>query len=181
MRYRFMGAPLLWAGVVLALLLAGCVTQPEVYAPPMQRKPAAGPDTSRLKHFVAMNDAAADDHILRDINRAVEGGTWRWTGPKPTLRLVLPKTRNLRFVMDFSISGETMRQTGPLTIIFYVNGHVLETVKYDSAGEKHFEKPVAASWLYAGDNVVSAELDKVFIAGDGARLGVVLARAGFRD
>jgi hypothetical protein len=42
---------------------------------------------------------------------------------------------------------------------------------------------VDASWLYKnGDNLVTAELDKVYIAeADGARLGVTLTRVGFLE
>jgi hypothetical protein len=149
----------------------------------MQRKALAGPDTSNLKHFVAMADEHAEEHFLRDINPTLESGAWRWTGQKPTVRLVLKSTRRLRFVMDFGFNGETMKQTGPVTITFWVNGKVLDKVRYDEPGTKHFEKPVDESWLYKnGDNVVTAELDTVYVAeADGAKLGVTLTRLGFLD
>jgi hypothetical protein len=167
---------------VFAVAAGGCVSIPDTYAPPMQRRALAGPDTSHLKHFVAMGDQYAPDHFLKDVNLSLEGGSWRWTGQAPTLRFVLKSTHNLRLVMDFSISGETMKQTGPVTITYWVNGKVLDKVHYDKPGEQHFEKAVPEEWLYKGDNIVTAELDKVYIAeADGVKLGFPLVRIGFVD
>lgn len=168
--------------IASALALTGCVNIPDTYAPPVQRHPVAGPDTSRLKHFIAMNDPAAEDHFLADIG-PLEGGAWRWTRQNPTLRFVLPATKGLKFVTDFSLSSDTMKVTGPITINYFVNGHPLDSVRYEKAGEQHFEKPVPAEWLNEGqDIVVKLALDKVYVApGDGAKLGVTIVRAGFAE
>jgi hypothetical protein len=168
---------------------AGCVSVPDTYAPPIQRNPtlptgsAGSGRAEQRKHFLAMGDEDAAAHILGDINDALEGGTWRWTGQKPTVRLFLKTVTNLRLVMDFSIPGPVLEQTGPLTIRYVVNGHLVEALRYDTPGQKRFEKPVEASWLHRnGDNIVSAELDKVYIAeADKARLGIALTGIGFVD
>lgn len=164
------------------LILAGCVAQPDRYAPPMQRKAILGPEKSHLKHFIAMNDPYAEEHFIRDV-RPLEAGYYRWTGQKPTLQFVLSSTRDLKFKADFSISSETFRQTGPFHIEYYVNGRLLEKVLYDSPGEKRYEKPVPAEWLVkGGDTVVAIELEKVYVAeADKVQLGVTLVRAGFQD
>jgi hypothetical protein len=164
----------------LAGALAGCVNIPDTYAPPMQRRPLAGPDTSRLKHFIAMNDPAAPDHFLRDI-RALESESWRWTGRNPTLRFVLPSVEALKFKADFSISGETFQSTGPFHITYWVNGKQLDKVRYTAPGPQSFEKPVDAAWLVKdGDNVVKMEIEKAYVAErDQVVLGVTLVRAGF--
>ena len=169
--------------VVTSLVATGCVNIPDTYAPPMQRKATPGPDTSNLKHFVAMSDEHAADHFLRDIGSTLEGGSWRWTGQKPTVRLYLGRVQGLSLSMDFSISDQTMRQTGPVTITYWVNGKVLDKVRYEKPGPQHFKKKVVESWLYKnGDNVVTAELDKVYVAeDDSAKLGVTLTRIGFLD
>jgi hypothetical protein len=148
----------------------------------MQRQAFSGPDTRFLKHFITMNDPRAPDHFLRDVSSTLEGKAWRWTGQRPLLKLVLPSTKNMKLIWDFGIPQEALLQTGPLTIRFLVNGRQLDQVVYDKAGAYHFEKPVAADWLVAGDNIVGAELDKVYIAeADKARLGVTLAQVGFAD
>jgi hypothetical protein len=168
---------------LLFVLLTACVNQPETYAPPMQRRPLAGPDTSKLKHFVAMNDPAAMEHVLRDVNPALEGQLFRWTGQKPTFQFFLPAIQHLNFVMHFSIHSDTIKQTGPLTVSYFVNGRPLGKVTYDKPGEQHFEKPVDSSWLLKNSvNVASAELDKIYVAPeDGAQLGLTLIRVGFRE
>jgi hypothetical protein len=168
--------------VIAAVLLAGCADIKETYAPPAQRKSLAGPDTSQLKHFIAMTDPAADAHILRDISEATES-PWRWTGQKPTLQFYLPEIRHLKFVMVFAFSQETLKQTGPVTITYFVNGRQLDRQMYSKAGEVRFEKEVDSSWLLKDSvNVASAEMDKVYVAPeDGAQLGVTLIRAGFRE
>jgi hypothetical protein len=166
---------------LLVVLLSACSSQPDVYAPPMQRKPQLGPETGHLKHFIAMNDPYAEEHFLRDV-RPLEAGYYRWTGQRPMFHFVLSTVRDLKLTMDFSVSSETFKVTGPVTVEYYVNGRQLDKVVYDKPGEKHFEKPVPADWLVkGGDTVVSAELDKVYVAEDGVKLGVTLVRAGFKD
>ncbi|MCC6536992.1 MAG: hypothetical protein IT162_05550 [Bryobacterales bacterium] len=166
--------------VLIAAVCAGCVKQDEVYAPPYQRRPLAGPDTSRLKHFVAMNDPDAPAHFVRDINERLESGLWRWTAQHPRLRFVLPRNPGrLKLVMDFTIPGDVIKQTGPLTVKFFLNQRDLETVTFAQPGEQHKEWPVDPSWLSAEDYVLGADLSKVFVGGDGAQLGLALVRAGF--
>jgi hypothetical protein len=164
----------------LLLLLAACVKIDDTYAPPIQRRPVSGPDTSRLKHFIAMNDPAAEDHFLRDVG-PLEGESWRWTRQNPTLRFVLPSTRGLKLLVEFGIHDDTLRSTGPLTITYLVNGHVLDRVRYEKSGGQSFQKAVPSEWLGDGEDVVvKVALDKVYVApADGAQLGVTLARAGF--
>ena len=75
-----------------------------------------------------------------------------------------------------------MAVTGPVTISYIVNGRLLDKVRYDTPGAKHFEKPVDSSWLKANaDTVVTMELDKAWTPEPGVKLGVTLTRAGFLD
>lgn len=174
------GAPIVV--FLAALALSGCVKQDEVYAPPHQRHPLAGPDTSRIRHFIAMNDPDAMAHVVRDVNDRLEGGLWRWTAQRPLLRFILPTTNRLKLVIDFTIPVDVIAQTGPLTVTYFINTHQIDRITYDKAGEQHFEKAVDPAWLIpGGDTLVSAELSKVFVGQDGARLGLALVRAGFRE
>ena len=170
------------SSLVLLATLTGCVSHENWYAPPMQRHPVSGPESSNLKHFIAMNDPHAAEHIVRDVGE-LENNHFRWTGQKPAFRFFLRSRKGLEFTMDFSFSGETMKQTGPVTVTWVVNGHELARETYATPGEKHFEKPVPPDWIGGnGDAIVSAELDKVYIAeADKAKLGVTVLRAGFRD
>ena len=168
--------------VIFLLLLTGCVKQDETYAPPYQRRPMAGPDTSRLKHFIAMNDPDAPAHFVRDVQDPLQGGLWRWTGQRPLLRFILPPRHGkLIFVMDFSLPGDVLKQTGPLTVTYFINTRQIDRITYTQPGEQHFEKPVDPAWLAEQDNLASAELSGVFVGEDGARLGLALIRTGFRE
>lgn len=165
----------------ICLLLGGCSRQPDWYAPPVQRKPLTGTEFSGLGHFVAMNDPQADSYIVRDVAKTVEGGTWRWTGPKPELRFFLQAIHGLSLSVDFAIAEITIKDTGPVTLSFFINGHLLDKVRYEEHGNKHFQKPVPPEFLKANaDNSVVIEPDKVWISKlDNAQLGFILTRAGF--
>ena len=171
------------AALSLSLLFfTACVKQDEIYAPPYQRRPLAGPDTSRLKHFIAMNDPDAPAHLVRDVHSELQGGLWRWTGQRPLIRFILPRgAKRLKFIMDFAIPDDVMKQTGPLTVTYFINTHQIDQITYSKPGDQHFEKAVEPGWLADLDNVASAELSKVFVGEDGARLGLALVRAGFRE
>ena len=166
----------------LAAALSGCASHEDWYAPPMQRHPVSGPQSSNLKHYIVMNDPHAEAHIVREVG-VLEGNTFRWTGQRPTLRFLVGPRKGLVFTMDFSFAGETMKQTGPVTITFLLNGHELARETYHEPGEKHFARPVPANWIGGNGYVeVTAEMDKVYIAEqDKVKLGITLLRAGFRD
>jgi hypothetical protein len=169
-----------YSAVILALMLAACMNTPDVYAPPIQRQPMAGEMKAPIGRFVNVNDPKAERYFVRDV-RVLEADSYRWTGKNPTFRFILESAKNLKFLMEFSISGETMKVTGPLTMTVTVNGRLLDRVTYGEPGPKVFEKPVEESWLSeVGENIVSVEFDKVYIAeADGVQLGVTLSRAGF--
>ncbi len=134
-----------------------------------------------LREFIEMSDPAAPAHILSDISDTVESGSWRWTEDRPALLFVVPRRDGWRLLVEFAIAESTFRETGAFHITFRVNNHVLDKVRYDSVGQKRFEKPVPSGWLQAGsENLVVAEIDKVYVAeADKRKLGVVLTRAGF--
>jgi hypothetical protein len=182
-RRGFTGSPrlLLLPILTVLMLLSGCPSIPDSYAPPIQRRPVTGPEPPAFGHFVDMNDPNADAYILRDISDTTEGGGFRWVHERPELRFALSRIHHLKFVMDFAIPSVTLKQTGPVTISFYINEKLLDKLRCETPGEKHFEKPVPAEWLRTDTpTLVAAEIDKVYIAPqDGAKLGFVLTRAGF--
>lgn len=154
---------------------------PDTYRPPIERKPMLGGNDSDLREFIAMSDPDAADHILNGISDKVEAGAWRWTWERFTLKFALPDTAERKLLIEFTIPAETFNETGPFHISYSVNGHLLDKVRYDSPGEKRFEKAIQADRLRANaENIVAAELDKVYVAEpDQKKLGVILKRAGF--
>jgi hypothetical protein len=152
--------------------LIGCKPNAQWYTLPPQR--------AEEPIFVAMRDRRANDHIVRDIDRT-DRAEWRWTNQRPELRFTLKTVANLKLAMDFIINEKTFAQTGPVTVTFYVNDHLLAKHRYAGPGPQHFEQPVPAEWLKLGDpTLVAAAVDKPYIApADGVKLGFLLTRAGF--
>ena len=164
---------------VLLLLAAGCSRGPDIFTPPIERRPIEGvvPD---LAEFTEMGAPLASHHLVRDFLDAPAGQIYRWTNQQPTLRFHVRRTANRILRLDFVVADVTFKDTGPVTVTVTVNGRTLGAVRYDSPGEKRFEKPVPADWLDADPTIVSVEIDKVWVSKtDGARLGVMLRGAGF--
>ena len=162
-------------------LLCGCGNLPEPYAPPAQRPFfAAPPEPARI---VNMADADAESHFVQDIDAALQGNAWRWTGKRPTIRLHANSNQGLMYSMAFAVADSTFQQTGPVTLSFFVNDHLLDRIRYTSPGRRRIEKPVPAKWLEPDKDVtLAAEIDKVWTAhSDGARLGFILVSLGLEQ
>ena len=161
------------------MLLCSCYRLPETYSPPEQRHPVSGANLKLATLMIDMDAPDAPGHFVKDI---IDGpDSWRWTGKHPTLRELLLTTQGVKFSMDFTLWGEAMKQTGPVTISFFVGDRMLDRVQYDTPGYKHFEKPVPPDWLQTvTDTLISAEIDKLYVAPqDGAKFGFILSRMGF--
>lgn len=152
---------------------------PEPYAPPVQRQPFEEGRPHRMQRIVSTTDGDWAAHIVQDIPRG-EPGAWKWTGQKPTVKVTVRNNQGLRYSIDFAIADATFKETGPVTITFSVNDHVLDSVRYTAAGEQHFEKAVPAEWIEPmKDTLVAASIDKVWTApADGAKLGFILKSIG---
>ena len=164
-----------------AMLLCACQNMPETYAPPVQRKPLENFRPYRASRLINMADGDTDSRIVRDISHHADG-TWRWTGQRPAVRLPEGSNKDARYVIDFTVPGATFSQTGPVTLSFYVNDHLLDRIQYTSPGPQHFEKAVPAEWLQDGkEAIVGAEIDKMYVAkDDDVRLGFILSAIGFK-
>ena len=166
--------------ISLLLLANACSRTPDIYQPPIQRKPLTGPD-GHLGQFINMSDPAADAFIVRDMSKTTEGGSWRWAYRHPQLRFYLRNTDKLHFVMDARLAENTFHDTGPVTLTIQINGHDLDQVRFDEPGDRHFDKVVPPAFLLPhSENFVSFETDKQWVSKeDGAVLSFVLTRAGF--
>jgi hypothetical protein len=170
--------------ILLSLcFLAGCSNIPDSYAPPIQRKPLTGAEPSPIGTFVNLGEPSADAYIVRDITEYVESSAWRWTRKRPELRFFLDSVERLKFKVDFSVADATLKDTGPVTISIFINGHRLDSVKFATAGRKEYEKPVPAAFLLPRSvNFAALEIDKVWVSKtDGAVLGFILTSAGFSE
>lgn len=154
---------------------------PAPYAPPEQRQPFENFAPYRISRIVGMADGDAEKHFVRDIQGLA--GTWRWTGKHPEVRVFLRTNQMLRYVIDFTIVEATFKDTGPVTLSFFVNGRLLDKKTYTAPGSQHFEAPVPEDWVEAGkEATVGAEIDKVwFSPADHAALGFILTGIGLRQ
>jgi hypothetical protein len=130
--------------------------------------------------MLEMDDGSVDRHIVQDVSKGPSDAAWRWTGQNPVVKLEILGASGFKYHADFTLADVTFRETGPVSITFFVNGHELGTVRYDTSGSKVFEAPVPPSWLHPGaENTLSALIDKVYISKqDGAKLGFILSRIG---
>ena len=161
-------------------LLSGCVSLPEFFPPPPQRQPVERVLLVRDQPLLDMGSPTVERYFVSDIDRGPQMASWRWTGKQPSIRIPLKSTENFRYLMEFAIADSTFKDTGPLTITYKVNDHVLDKVRYDTSGRRTYEKPVPATLLNPlGDNILSAELDKTWRSPtDGHELGIILIRFG---
>jgi hypothetical protein len=168
---------------LLLCALVGCNRTPQLQPLPPQRVSVSAVRPDSIGSFVAMNHPRAELYFVSDVSKSLEGNVWRWAGKKPTLRFRVPSTEHLSFTADLTVPELTFRDTGAVTIAFVVNGHALDTVRYETPGEKHFEKAVPAEWLRTdAENIVSAEIDKLWTSkANGVTYGFILIRAGFID
>lgn len=166
--------------VALALAMTACTPLPDSYPVPEQRPISHGPDPEGLRAFLAFDDPRTPAYIVSDFLDAPPGQSWRWTGQKPTLKLKTESTDNIRFRARGAFPHQSHQSILPITLSVFVNDKLLDRVAYKTAGDFIFQKDVPADMLLAnGENKVRLELDKVFIAGDGAKLGMILAELGF--
>ncbi len=164
--------------LALALGLGACQNMPEPYAPPVQRQPLVEYHP-RFVSIVDMADPDAPQRFVQDIADYSQA-TWRWTLKRPTVRLRLNSNENLKYTIDFTLPDLTFKDTGPLTITFYVNGHMLDRVRYPSPGYQHFEKPIPPGWVTPREETtVAAEIDKMWVSkDDGTQFGFIISRIG---
>lgn len=156
-------------------MLTGCENLPDPIPPPEQRVPIPNFRARRLSHIIRFSEG--------DMSRVVSDilwptGGWSWTHKRPAVKILLRGGLSVHYAMEFAIADATFRQTGPVAVTFFVNDHVLDTVRYLEPGPQRFEKAVPPEWV-AADNVVGAEVDKVWTSpDDGVQLGLILKSIG---
>jgi hypothetical protein len=163
------------------LYLSACDRPPEISAPPVQRHPVLGVNPGPDALMIEMNDPDAGLRIVKDIYPQSDP-SWRWTAQDPTVKMLLLATDKLKFGADFAIWDDGFKTTGPVEITYLVNNRPLDTVRYETPGVKHFEKPVPVDWLGVdSETMIAMHMDKVYVAPkDGMKFGVILVRMGFK-
>jgi hypothetical protein len=129
--------------------------------------------------FLAMDHPDLRKSVVKDVT-VDEQGPWRWTGPDPELKFVLGSTANRTLIVEFVINDRTFRDTGPVTVSFYVNDRLAGEERYTSDGDKAFEKAIPAEWLSGKPETrVRLHVHNVWTSPGGIKLGILLKRIGF--
>ena len=169
------------AAIALLLLLPACTPLPDSYPVPEQRSSPGGVEPEPLGAFVSMADPRAPDYLVEGFLQASPGQTWRWTNATPTVRARLSQTKNLRLAMQLAFPNQSHTSLLPIRVRILVNGRLLDTPVFRTAGLHEYKKPVPAEWLSTeNENIVRCEIDPVYIAeADKAKLGMILSAIGF--
>jgi hypothetical protein len=163
----------------ISILLAGCLRTPDTYPVPEQHVPFQAAGTP-VAEFITMENPELRKFVVRDVV-VDEQGAWRWTGADPELRFTLASPYDRTLIVDFVINDRTFRDTGPVTVSFYVNEQLAGQERYITDGDKSFEKAIPAEWLRARPETrVRLHVDKVWPV-TGGTLGVLLKRIGFAE
>jgi hypothetical protein len=168
--------------VFLCLILAcSCGRQQDSYPPPPQRRDFSGPDPKPVASYVGMGEPQVGRYVVSGILAPGSPEGRSWTSERPELRFALDQTADLKLEMNLAVPVVTLRDTGPITITFFVNGKQLGKLYCPEPGTFHYEAPVPEGWLHVGaDNRVAASVDKYWVASlDGQRLGFILTDVGF--
>lgn len=99
-----------------------------------------------------MNDPLAPAHLAEGVS-PLEGDRHRWVESKAIMKFDLAVTNELRFSTDLSAPAATV-------LVLRVNGHGVDRVRYDAAGERRYEKAIDRSILRTGENSVMLETDR---------------------
>jgi hypothetical protein len=159
------------------VVMTGCDRAP--WLPVPDQRPSFEGFRLHGARVVDMSDPDVDAHIVRDIGPPADP-RWRWTQSHPTLRIRVEGVEPLLYSIDFTLAESTFPNTGPVTLTFLVNDHVLDRVRYSESGHHYFEKPVPREWIPPDQvAIVAAEIDKLWRSpNDGATYGFILTRMG---
>lgn len=170
------------AALLVALLFLCACSRDSAYLPiPPQSPRIDAPDPPAVPCFVSMSETRADRFIVRGIPLGLGSGVSRWTADRAAVRCKLPAAGPWNIAMDFNATGITMRETGPITLTFTVNGREVGRMRCEQPGAYQFRAPLPAD-LAASETelVLEAAIDPPWIAPeDGNKLGVLVSAIGF--
>lgn len=170
------------AALLLAVLILSSCSRESAFEPiPAQSPSVAAPDPPSFPCLALMTQARADQFIVTGIPLGLGAGAERWTSESPAVKCKLPSSGPWNVVMDFIVAGATLRETGPITLTFTVDGQEVERLRCDHIGEYKLRAPLPAALAIPGrELVLQATVDKPWVApSDGSKLGVLVSAMGF--
>ncbi len=123
----------------------------------------------------------ASQYVVKDVLVGDEKSQAFWTLDEPELRFRLSSVQHHVFRERFFLPLETLKQTGPLIVDFYVNGHLLDQARFAKDGIVNYQHEVPAKWLKTDSlTTVQMHVHNPYVSPrDHSRLGVLLMSAAF--
>jgi hypothetical protein len=164
----------------LAMLLSACTPLPESYPVPEQRSSKDGPEPEPLGAFVSFSDARSPDYVVSGFLPTAPEQTWRWASESPAVRVRVSTKAGLRLRANFAFPDESHKPLLPITVKYFLNDKLLDTVVYRQTGLLEFRKPVPPEWLVTeADNLIRFEISPVYVAkADGVKLSMIVSELG---
>ena len=137
------------------------------------------PEPEVVSSVVNTADAAVSAQLIRGFH-AVEQNSWRWTAGKFSVALKPPAgtaAKGGRVVLKCSVPQAVIGAFGNVTLTAVLNGGVLGSQTWTSAGEYTFVVPVPAAQLDTEVITVDFSLDRFLAAGraDARELGLIVS------
>jgi hypothetical protein len=160
--------------------MTGCAPMPESYPVPEQRSSKDGPEPEPLGSFVSFSDERSPDYVVSGFLPTSPDQLWRWASESPTVRVRVSDKNRLRLRVTFALPEESHKPLLPVTVRYFINDKLLDTVAYRQAGHLDFRKPVPPEWLVTdGYNMIRCEISPVYVAqADGVKLSMIISEIG---
>jgi hypothetical protein len=137
--------------------------------------------SERFGEVMTIGKPGAAQYIVKGVLTGDPKADGYWTLDNPELQFRLFSPDHHFFSEHFYLPLDTLKQTGPLKVDFYVNGHLLDKTEFSKDGEVVYRHEVPMEWLKGSTlTTVRMQIHNPYIAPrDGARLGVLLRSALF--
>jgi hypothetical protein len=134
-----------------------------------------------LGEAVTIGKPGAQQYLVKGVQVGPPDQSGYWTLDQPELRFRLSSTEHHWFMERFFLPRETLKQTGPLRVDFFVNGHLLDQAVFAKDGDVMYQHDVPESWLSTdGFTRVRMYVHNPYVAPPyGDKLGVLLLAASF--
>jgi hypothetical protein len=134
-----------------------------------------------LGESMAIGKPGAAQYVVKGVLVGDPKSDGFWTLDEPEFRFRLSSVQHHVFRERFLLPQVTLKQTGPLMVDFYVNGHLLDQATFAKEGEKTYQHEVPVEWLKTDSlTIVRMHVHNPYIAPrDGVKLGVLMRSAAF--
>jgi hypothetical protein len=134
-----------------------------------------------LGEVMTIGTPGASRYIVKGVMVGDPKADGYWTRDEPELQFQLSSVEHHVFREHFYMPLDTFKQTGPLAVDFYVDGHLLDQARFDKDGDVIYQHDVPVDWLKADSpTTVKMRVHNPYVSPrDGARLGFLLRSASF--